>query len=209
MGDEAQDASSELASQPTGSVQEQTASVEPAIVAAADPNGPAEGSVTEAGGPAAGEPTESELAEVEIPNAEGDTAETTGTVPSGDREPDATQTAALGENGAEDYVKASAAFEAGDCAAALRYYERAFEKGGLPRRALAAGHNNRGRCFYDRGGFEDALADFDRAIGLDRKFAAAYYNRGRVHNAMGHRDDAKADLQTAYDLGFGRLQVEE
>jgi tetratricopeptide (TPR) repeat protein len=57
--------------------------------------------------------------------------------------------------------------------------------------------------------FDEALADFDRAIGLDQDFAAAYYNRGRVHTAMGRSAEARADLKSAYDLGFGRLQAQE
>ena len=186
FADEAEAASGEPASEPTGSVEEQSETAETAIVEAADPGG-----------------------------AEGDTAETTeiaetaGTLPADETEPEAAQTAAAVASGAEDYATATAAFEVGDCATALRFYEQAFEKGGLPRRALASGHNNRGRCFYDRGGYEDALADFDRAIGLDRDFAAAYYNRGRAHNAMGNSAEARADLKVSYDLGFGRLEARE
>ena len=119
-----------------------------------------------------------------------------------------TQTAALVGTGAEDYATATAAFEAGDCASAVRSYTQAFEKGGLPRRALAAGYNNRGRCFFDQARYEDALADFDKAIELDREFAAAYYNRGRAHNATGDSAQGQADLDTAYNLGFGRLESE-
>ena len=76
----------------------------------------------------------------------------------------------------------------------------------MPRQALAAGYNNRGRCLYDSAQYDAALADVDRAIELDPEFAAAYYNRGRVHNAMGNSSEARADLKSAYDLGFGRLQ---
>jgi peptidoglycan hydrolase-like protein with peptidoglycan-binding domain len=119
-----------------------------------------------------------------------------------------TQTAMLVESGAEDYATADDAFHNGDCASAVLHYTRAFEKGGLPQRALADGYNNRGRCFYDQARYDEALADFDRAIELDRKFAAAYYNRGRAHNATGDSAQAQADLNAAYDLGFGRLESE-
>jgi tetratricopeptide (TPR) repeat protein len=130
-------------------------------------------------------------------------------VPVDETEPEATQSAALVTTGTKDYATATAAFEIGDCPTALRYYEQAFEKGGLPRRVLAAGYNNRGRCLYDSAQYDTALADVDRAIELDPDFAAAYYNRGRVHNAMGRSAEAKTDLKAAYELGFGRLQVEE
>jgi hypothetical protein len=119
-----------------------------------------------------------------------------------------TQTATLVETGTEDYTTAQTAFESGDCATAVRYYAQAFETGGLSRQALAAAHNNRGRCLFDRARYDEALADFDQAIALDRDFAAAYYNRGRVHNALGDSDRANADLGAAYLLGFGRLEPE-
>jgi peptidoglycan hydrolase-like protein with peptidoglycan-binding domain len=116
-----------------------------------------------------------------------------------------TQTAALSEAGADVYTKATTAFEAGDCAAALRYYGEAFEKGGLSRQALASGYNNRGRCLFERARYDEALDDLDHAIALDQEFAAAFYNRGRVHNALGESSQAEADLDRAFDLGFGRL----
>lgn len=120
---------------------------------------------------------------------------------------EATRTAALGD-GAGAYTTATAAFQSGDCATALRYFTQAFRTGGLSRQDLAAGHNNRGRCFYDRARYDEALADFDQAIAYDGTFAAAYYNRGRAHNALGDRGQARADLDTAYDLGFDRLDPE-
>ena len=163
-------------------------------------------SVTGAGESAAAGLSESEGAEIEITKAEGETAVAAGTIPADETEPEATQTAALVATGTEDYATATAAFEVGDCSTALRYYEQAFEKGGLPRRALTSGYNNRGRCLFDRAHYDEALADFDKAIGLDREFAAAYYNRGRIHNAMGNSVQARSDLKSAYDLGFGRLQ---
>ncbi len=119
-----------------------------------------------------------------------------------------TQTAMLVISGAEDYATATEAFQNGDCASAVLHYTRAFETGGLPQRALADGYNNRGRCFYDQARYHEALADFDKAIELDRAFAAAYYNRGRAHNATGDVAQTRADLNAAYDLGFGRLESE-
>jgi len=169
----------------------------------------------------AGETTESDNTEIEITATDdvtaeaaeageageaAEAAETAEAVPADETEPEATQSAALVATGTEDYATATAAFKIGDCPTALRYYEQAFEKGGLPRRDLAAGYNNRGRCHYDSARYDEALADLDRAIGLDREFAAAYYNRGRAHNAMGNSSEARADLKSAYDLGFGRLQ---
>ncbi len=157
----------------------------------------------------AGEPEAAVAGAAEVGSAAEEPAATAPTESTGATEPEAIQTAAAAQTAIEDYMTATAAFQTGDCTTALRHYERAFEKGGLPREALASGHNNRGRCHYGLGHYDEALADFDRAIGLDENFAAAYYNRGRVHTAMGHSAEARADLKSAYDLGFGRLQTAE
>ncbi len=206
FGDEPEGANAEPEPEPAGSAVVQPMTDEPAEVETAPPDDQAAVSVTGAGESAAGEPTESENAEIEITATDDVTAEAAEAAPVDQAAAEATQTAALVATGTEDYATATAAFEIGDCSTALRYYERAFKKGGLPRRALASGHNNRGRCYYDRAHYDEALADFDRAVGLDREFAAAYYNRGRVHNAMGNGVQARSDLKSAYDLGFGRLQ---
>ena len=201
FGDE--DANAEPGPETEGSADVQPETDEPADVETAAPES------------SAGEPTESDNTEIEITATDdvtadageaGEAAETAEAVPADETEPEATQSAALVTTGTEDYATATAAFEIGDCPTALRYYEQAFEKGGVPRQALAAGYNNRGRCLYDSAQYDAALADVDRAIGLDGEFAAAFYNRGRIHNAMGNSSEARADLKSAYDLGFGRLQ---
>jgi tetratricopeptide (TPR) repeat protein len=197
FGDEAEDANAEPDPETEVSAEGQPEAAEPAEVETAAPESAAGGS------------TESETAEIEITATDDGTtnaADAAEAAPADEAEPEATQTAALVATGTEDYATATAAFEIGDCPTALRYYEQAFEKGGLPRQALASGYNNRGRCLYDNAQYDEALADFDRAIGLDREFAAAYYNRGRAHNAMGNSAEARADLKSAYDFGFGRLQ---
>lgn len=161
------------------------------------------------GEPATSEAPEPETGETGAADAGSAVGEAAATAPAEAPEPEGTQTAAVPETGVEDYMEATAAFQIGDCTTALRHYEQAFDKGGLSRDALASAHNNRGRCLYSVGQFDEALADFDRAIGLDQDFAAAYYNRGRVHTAMGRSAEARADLKSAYDLGFGRLQAQE
>jgi hypothetical protein len=155
------------------------------------------------GEPATSEAPEPETGETGAADAGSAVGEAAATAPAEAPEPEGTQTAAVPETGVEDYMEATAAFQIGDCTTALRHYEQAFDKGGLSRDALASAHNNRGRCLYSVGQFDEALADFDRAIGLDQDFAAAYYNRGRVHTAMGRSAEARADLKSAYDLGFG------
>ena len=129
--------------------------------------------------------------------------------PARETAPDTPQAPALVASGAEDFAAATAAFELGDCENALQSYAQALEKGGLPRRQVSTGHNNRGRCLYDHARYYEALTELNKAIGVDQAYAAAYYNRGRVHNALGNSAKARSDLKAAYDLGFGRLQPAE
>ncbi|MFK4224793.1 tetratricopeptide repeat protein, partial [Streptomyces sp. NPDC019890] len=48
--------------------------------------------------------------------------------------------------------------------------------------------------------FEDALADFERAIELDSQIAWAYAGRGETHRLMGSYNDALTDLDHAIEL---------
>ena len=52
--------------------------------------------------------------------------------------------------------------------------------------------NNRGNCLYKLGKYREAIADFDRCIGLDPKFSQAYYNKGLTLERLG-RDYASAE----------------
>ncbi len=49
--------------------------------------------------------------------------------------------------------------------------------------------------FYKAGKFDQALADFDRAIAMDSEYAKAYYNRGSTYDKMGRLDKAIADYR--------------
>jgi tetratricopeptide (TPR) repeat protein len=57
----------------------------------------------------------------------------------------------------------------------------------------------RGRVKYDLGKNQDAIADYDRAIGLDSNNALAYSNRGLAKSDLGKKEEAIAD----YDRTIG------
>ncbi|MDY6939670.1 MAG: tetratricopeptide repeat-containing serine protease family protein [Cyanobacteriota bacterium] len=61
-------------------------------------------------------------------------------------------------------------------------------------------YNNRGLLHYGNGLLAQALADFDRAIELDRHSADAYFNRGNVYFSQGDYNKAIADYDRAIDL---------
>jgi tetratricopeptide (TPR) repeat protein len=68
-----------------------------------------------------------------------------------------------------------------------------------PDRVLIA-YNNRGLAFKEKGQFDRALEDFDRAITLNPSEYEAYTNRGVVLKDMGQIDRAIKDLNTAIIL---------
>jgi hypothetical protein len=115
------------------------------------------------------------------------------------------QLAALPEVGAPALQSADEVFDLNDCQRAIQLYTQLMEQGGLTSRRQAGAHNNRGRCYLDEKYFEEAIADFNSAIGKWPDYAAAFFNRGRAHQAVGEAALAQADMQRAYDLGFNRL----
>lgn len=64
----------------------------------------------------------------------------------------------------------------------------------------ARAHNSRGDIFYSSGRYEQAIADYDRAITLKPNDAAAYNNRACAYNSSRHYDEAIADATRALQL---------
>src|SRR5439155_12515878 len=61
----------------------------------------------------------------------------------------------------------------------------------------AQAYNMRGTVLGRANRNQEALADFDRAIGIDTNYAQAYANRGQVHRQMKQFDLALADYNKA------------
>jgi tetratricopeptide (TPR) repeat protein len=59
---------------------------------------------------------------------------------------------------------------------------------------------NRGNALQELGRFADAVACYDRAIGLDREFAGAFSNRGNALRAMGRLEEALTSFERAVAL---------
>src|SRR5215470_519960 len=61
---------------------------------------------------------------------------------------------------------------------------------------------DRGLVWYQKGRYDRAIADFDRAIKIDPNFAAAYINRGLILHRNREFNVAFADSKTSRgDLG--------
>ncbi len=58
-------------------------------------------------------------------------------------------------------------------------------------------HLDHGRACLDKGKYDDAIADYDKAIALDPNVALAYTNRGGAYYRKGAFDRAIADHSRA------------
>ncbi|MBK8189720.1 MAG: tetratricopeptide repeat protein [Vampirovibrionales bacterium] len=78
-------------------------------------------------------------------------------------------------------------WQTGEIDAAVDYYLRAIDRD--PSYDIA--YNNLGVIYLDHlGRVRDAMALFERAIGLNSGYALAFYNLGRAHRFMGERERA-------------------
>jgi lipoprotein NlpI len=81
----------------------------------------------------------------------------------------------------------------GGCTAAIR-------SGQLSQKDLAWAHHKRGLYWYSKGNFNQAIADYDQAIGLDPKYIAAYSDRGFFYRGKGDYGRAIADYDQVIRL---------
>jgi tetratricopeptide (TPR) repeat protein len=61
-------------------------------------------------------------------------------------------------------------------------------------------YNNRGIAYAGKKQYDEAVADYSRAIGLDPVFDKAYTNRGNAYWHLGQFEKSFADYQTAIKL---------
>ncbi len=61
-------------------------------------------------------------------------------------------------------------------------------------------HLDHGRACLDTGKYDDAIADYDKAIALDPNYATAYNDRGNAYGRKGAFDRAIADFDKAIAL---------
>ena len=59
---------------------------------------------------------------------------------------------------------------------------------------------SRGSAYYNKGQYDQAIADYSKAIELDVNHLSAYHNRGLTHADLGDIERAIADLERALSL---------
>ena len=64
----------------------------------------------------------------------------------------------------------------------------------------AVDYNNRGIAYSDKGLYDQAIADYTKALELNPKDADAYYNRGLAFRKQGLYDQAIADYTKTLEL---------
>jgi tetratricopeptide (TPR) repeat protein len=69
-----------------------------------------------------------------------------------------------------------------------------------PKSEDAAAYISRGVSCFKKGQIEDAIADFDKAIGLDPEKAVAYFARGSAYYELDQFDNAISDYNKAIEL---------
>jgi tetratricopeptide (TPR) repeat protein len=69
-----------------------------------------------------------------------------------------------------------------------------------PRLESAEAYTNRGNAYDNKGQYDKAIADFNRALEISPKFAMAYNNRGNAYDSKGQYDKAISDFNKALEL---------
>ena len=74
------------------------------------------------------------------------------------------------------------------------------QSGQLTTNNLAAEYNNRGFAYVNKGQYDEAIADFNTAVGLNPNYSRSYTNRGAVYFHWGLYDQAMAEDNKAIAL---------
>ena len=99
-----------------------------------------------------------------------------------------------------DFMAARAADKAGNWDESIRLYTKVIQSGNVAGGNLAAAYSNRGNAYDNKGQYDRAFADFNRAIELKPEYANAYYNRGNTYKHKRQYDKAIADFTRAIEL---------
>lgn len=82
---------------------------------------------------------------------------------------------------------------------AIRLYTVCIQKGSLYKSELALAYNARGVAYFAKGDIDNAIADFTRAITVDKGYGEPYYYRAEAYLTRHQTDLAAADLDIAVD----------
>jgi tetratricopeptide (TPR) repeat protein len=68
------------------------------------------------------------------------------------------------------------------------------------RKNRTSAYTIRGNAYDNKGQYDQAIADFTKAIEINPRYAKAYTNRGSVYNSKGQADRAIADYGKAIEI---------
>ncbi len=61
-------------------------------------------------------------------------------------------------------------------------------------------YNNRGTIYYEKGEYDMAIADYNKAVAISPRYIEAYYNRAKVYNATKQYELAISDYSKAIEI---------
>ena len=97
----------------------------------------------------------------------------------------------------EDLNAAVNAHGRGEFEEAIRLYTKALEYSGIPDENRSKIYFNRGLAYDNQGRYDQAIANYSRAIELNPDYVSAYYNRGNAYDNQGRYHQAIADYSRA------------
>jgi tetratricopeptide (TPR) repeat protein len=83
---------------------------------------------------------------------------------------------------------------------AEKYFRAALERTLGEAELYARLHYGLGLILNERGAREQAVKEFDQALGRDDQFAPAYFWRGMARRSLGQGERARADFEKAAEL---------
>jgi tetratricopeptide (TPR) repeat protein len=63
-------------------------------------------------------------------------------------------------------------------------------------------YNNRGKAYYHKGQYDQAISDFTKALEINPRDDRAYYNRGFIYYLKKEYDKSWEDVKKAQILGY-------
>ena len=96
-----------------------------------------------------------------------------------------------------DAKKCAAASERNDFDLAIDYCTAAIQSGELSDQELAITFNNRGFAYYNKGEYDAAVRDYDRAVSLQPGYGPALVRRATVYQERRQYERALADYEAA------------
>lgn len=101
---------------------------------------------------------------------------------------------------AGEILAGNEAAETGNLDRALEHFNNAINSKDISPKNLAWAYHSRAAVMADKDMFEQAIADYNKAIEINPQYDASYFNRSFVHEHLGQPEKALADAQKAVEL---------